>query len=140
MKIEPYLFFNGRCDEAIDFYRNTVGAEVLMLIRYKDSPEPPPPGMLPPGSENKVMHATLRIGDTNVMAADGHCSGQLSFQGFSLAITVEDESSAARVYKGLADGGKSKMPLTKTFFSPSFGMLTDRFGVEWMIMVPGKES
>jgi PhnB protein len=135
MKIEPYLFFEGRCDEAIEFYRRTLGAEVGMLMRYKDSPEPPAPGMIPPGSENKVMHANLRIGDTNVMVSDGSCSGQPAFRGFSLSVTAPDVTRADQVFAALADGGKVRMPLAKTFFSPRFGMVIDRFGVLWMILV-----
>jgi len=135
MKVEPYLFFEGRCDEAIEFYRRALGAEVNMLMRYKDSPEPPQPGMIPPGSENKVMHASLRVGDTAVMMSDGRCVGQPGFQGFSLSITVSDTAAAERVFSALANGGQVRMPLGKTFFSPCFGMVADRFGVGWMIIV-----
>ena len=134
MKIEPYLFFDGRCEEAIEFYRRAVGAKIEMLMRYKDSPEPAPPGMLPPGSENKVMHASMTIGDSRVAASDGHCGGKPSFQGFSLSVTVADEAEARRVFGALSEGGKVSMPLAKTFFSPSFGMLTDKFGVGWMVI------
>ncbi len=135
MLVQPYLFFDGRCEEALEFYRKTLGAEVRMLMRYKDSPEPPPPGRLPPGSEDKVMHASLRIGETTVMASDGHCQGKPSFQGFSLSLTVPDDAQAGHVFAALSDGGKVQMPLGKTFFSSSFGMLIDRFGVMWMIIV-----
>jgi PhnB protein len=136
MHIEPYLFFEGRCAEAVEFYRDALGAEVTMLMRYKDSPEPAPPGKLPPGSEDKVMHASLRIGDTTVMASDGLCQGPPSFQGFSLSITVPDETRADKMFAALADRGQVQMPLGKTFWSPRFGMVTDRFGVGWMISVP----
>jgi PhnB protein len=136
MKVEPYLFFEGRCEEAIEFYRRALGAEVTMLMRYKDAPDPPPPGMLPPGSESKIMHSSLRIGDTTVMASDGHCSGQPTPQGFSLSITVPEAATAERLFTALADGGQVRMPLGKTFFSPCFGMVADRFGVAWMIIVP----
>lgn len=135
MKTEPYLFFEGRCDEAIEFYRRALGAEVGMLIRYQDSPEPPAPGMLPPGSESKVMHANLRIGDSSVMVSDGRCSGQPDFRGFSLSLGVPDATRADQVFAALADGGQVRMPLAKTFFSPRFGMVVDRFGVVWMIIV-----
>jgi PhnB protein len=135
MQVTPYLAFNGRCEEAIEFYRKALGAEATMLMRYKESPEPPPPGMVPPGSENKIMHASLRIGDTTVMASDGGCQGNTSFQGFSLALTVPSEAEADRLFAALGNGGQVQMPLTKTFFSPRFGMLADRFGVSWMIMV-----
>ena len=136
MHIEPYLFFEGRCAEAVEFYRDALGAEVTMLMRYKDSPEPAPPGKLPPGSEDKVMHASLRIGDTTVMASDGLCQGPPRFQGFSLSITVPDETRADKMFAALADRGQVQMPLGKTFWSPRFGMVTDRFGVGWMISVP----
>lgn len=133
--VQPYLFFEGRCDEAIEFYRRALGAEVLMLMRYKDSPEPPQPGVCAPGSDNKVMHASIAIGRTIIMASDGRCQGHPAFQGFSLSLTVSSEAEASRFFTGLADGGKVQMPLEKTFFSPSFGMVADRFGVCWMIMV-----
>jgi PhnB protein len=134
MLVKPYLFFDGRCEQALEFYRNTLGAEIKLLMRYKDSPEPHPPGMVPPGFENKVMHATIRIGDSEVMAADD-CQGHPNFQGFSLSLTVHTEAEADRLFKALAAGGQVKMPLTKTFFSPKFGMLTDRFGIGWMVYV-----
>ena len=133
MQIQPYLFFNGRCEEAIEFYRRALGAEVTMLMRFKDSPEPPPPGMLPPGFEDKVMHASLRIGEATVMASDGTCSGQSNFQGFSLSVTVGSIEMADRLFETLADGGQVQMPLNKTFWSPRFGMVTDRFDVSWMV-------
>jgi len=135
MNIEPYLFFNGRCEEAIDFYKKALGAEVTMLMRFKDSPEPHQPGMLPPGSENKIMHANLRVGDTNVMASDGQCNGKTEFRGFSLSLVAVDEADARRKFAALADAGKVEMPLGKTFWSPLFGMVEDRFGVWWMIGV-----
>ena len=135
MRVEPYLFFDGRCEEAIEFYRRVLGAEVTALIRYKDSPEPPQPGMVPPGSENKVLHSNLRIGETMVMASDGNCRGKPSFQGFSLSVTAPNEAEAERMFAALADGGQVQMPLAKTFFSPRFGMVADRFGVSWMIIV-----
>ncbi|MFL6646997.1 MAG: VOC family protein [Sulfurifustaceae bacterium] len=136
MQIQPYLFFDGRAEEAIEFYRKALGAEVNMLMRFKESPEPAKPGMLPPGSENKVMHASLRIGDTTVMASDGQCSGRTNFQGFALSLDARDEKDAERLFTALANGGQVQQPLTKTFFSPRFGMVTDRFGVMWMIIVP----
>ena len=135
MQIQPYLFFEGRCEEAAEFYRRALGAEVTMLMRNKDSPEAPPPGTLPPGSENKVMHMSLKIGDTTVLASDGHCSGKPTFQGCSLSLTAKDDAEAERTFAALADGGQVRMPLGKTFFSPRFGMLADRFGVPWMVYV-----
>jgi len=133
--VEPYLFFEGRCEEAIEFYRRALGAEVGMLMRFKDSPEPPQPGSCPPGSENKVMHASFRIGQTTVNASDGRCAGKPSFQGFSLALRVPAEAEAERLFAALAEGGQVRMPLAKTFFSPRFGMVADRFGVLWMVLV-----
>jgi PhnB protein len=135
MQVQPYLFFDGRCEEAIEFYRKALGAEVTMLMRFKDSPEPHPPGMCPPGTDDKIMHASLRIGDTTVMASDGQCQGKPSFQGFSLTLNAPDEAEADRLFASLADGGQVQMPLTKTFFSSHFGMVADRFGVNWMIIV-----
>ena len=133
--IESYLFFNGNCEQAVEFYRKAVGAEVQMMMRYKESPEPPKPGMVPPGFENKIMHTSFRIGQTTIMAADD-CSGQTArFEGFSLALSVPTEAEADRVFAALAEGGKIRMPLMKTFWSPRFGMLSDRFGVGWMVSV-----
>jgi PhnB protein len=134
MQIEPYLFFDGRCEEALDFYRQALGAEVTMMMRFKDCPEPSAPGMVPSGGENKIMHARFRIGDTIVLASDGRCLGKPNFQGFSLSITAADETEAKRLFSALADGGEVRMPLSKTFFAPCFGMLADRFGVAWMII------
>ena len=135
MQVQPYLNFDGRCDEAIEFYRRALGAEVGMLMRFKDSPEPCAPGMVPPGAEGKVMHAQFRIGKTTILASDGRCSGQPKFQGVSLSLTVANPEQAERLFTALTDGGTVQMPLTKTFFSPSFGMVADRFGVAWMIYV-----
>ena len=135
MAIEPYLFFEGCCEEALEFYRRALGAEVTMLMRNKESPEPPPPGMLPPGSENKILHASFRVGDAVVMASDGMCSGKAGFQGFSLSLSVASKAEADKLFAGLSEGGVVRMPLSKTFFSPCFGMVTDRFGVSWMVIV-----
>jgi len=140
MQIQSYLFFDGRCEEAIEYYRKALGAEVTMLLRFQDSPEPPQPGMVPPGSGNKVMHSSFRIGETTVMASDGHCQGKPSFQGFSLSLTVPNEAEADRKFAALADGGQVRMPLARTFFSPRFGMVADRFGVSWMVIVPGEAA
>ena len=132
--VQPYLFFGGRCDEALEFYRAAMGEQVDLLMSYKDSPEPHPPGMLPPGYENKVMHTTFRIGGSTLMASDG-CGEGASFGGFALSLAVPSEAEADRVFTALATGGQVTMPLTKTFWSPRFGMVTDRFGVGWMINV-----
>jgi PhnB protein len=134
MQVQPYLNFDGRCDEALEFYRRALGAEVLMLSRYKDSPVPAQ--MVPPGGENKVMHVSFRVGDSTVMASDAECGGKPNFCGFSLSLTLPNDAEAARRFAALAEGGQVRMPLGKTFFASSFGMLTDRFGVAWMIYVP----
>jgi PhnB protein len=132
MQVQPYLFFDGRCEEAVEFYRRALGAEVMNLVRYKDSPEPT---MVPPGAGDKVMHVSFRIGDTTLMASDGECRGQASFQGISLSLTVRNDAEAEQGFAALADGGQVQMPLTKTFFSSRFGMVADRFGVSWMVYV-----
>jgi len=131
--IEPYLFFDGRCEEALEFYRKALGAEVEMLMRFKENPEP---AMNPPGSTEKIMHASFRIGKARVMASDGNCAGKASFQGFSLSLSVANAAEADRYFAALAEGGQVQMPLAKTFFSPRFGMVADRFGVSWMVIVP----
>ncbi len=132
MQVEPYLFFEGRCEEALEFYRQALGAEVTMLTRYRENPDP---GMNPPGSEDKVMHANLRLGNSTVMVSDGLCGGQPVFQGFALAISATDKAEAARLFTALSDGGEVQMPLSETFFAPQFGMVKDRFGVLWMVIV-----
>jgi PhnB protein len=135
MQVQPYLFFDGRCEEALEFYRKALGAEVTMLMRYKESPDAPPPGMVPPGSENKVMHSSFRIGNSTLLASDGSCQGKPSFQGVTLSLTVSSDAEADRLFGALAEGGQVQMPLMKTFFSSRFGMVADRFGVSWMIVV-----
>ena len=132
--IQPYLNFGGRCEEALAFYKTALGAQVDFLMLHKESPEPPPPGMLQPGYENKVMHTTFHIGGTTLMASDGWRDGS-SFAGFSLSLSVPTKAEADRAFAALADGGQVGMPLTKTFWSPCFGMLTDRFGISWMVSV-----
>ena len=133
--IQPYLMFGGRCEEALEFYTKTLGAKVEMLMRFSESPDPVPEGMLAPGFENKVMHSSFQVGESVIMASDG-CDSTSKFDGFSLSITVPDEAEANRVFAALGEGGKVNMPLGKTFWSPCFGMLTDRFGMDWMVIVP----
>jgi PhnB protein len=132
--VEPYLSFEGRCEEAIEFYRRALGAQVEFMMRMKESPEPPPPGTLPRGAEDKILHASIRVGETRLMMSDGSVSGQPSFNGIALSIAVANEAEADRVFAALADGGTVQMPLAKTFFSPRFGMVADRFGVGWMVI------
>lgn len=131
--IQPYLFFDGRCEEAIEFYRKALGAELEMLMRFKENPEP---STNPPGSEDKVMHAAFRIGETQVLASDGHCAGKSAFQGFALSVTARNPEEADKMFHALSEGGNILMPLTATFFSPRFGMVADKFGVSWMVIVP----
>lgn len=137
MKVQPYLFLEGRCEEALEFYARALGAKVSGVMRYKDSPEPQAPcAGLPAGFEQKVMHAAMTIGETTVMASDGRVSGQPDFKGIGLTLEVEDEATAKRRFDALAEGGQVQMPLGKTFFAPAFGMVSDRFGVLWMVLVP----
>jgi PhnB protein len=133
MQVQSYLFFDGRCEEAIEFYRKTLGAKVEMMMRFKDAPAD---HKATPGTENNIMHSALRIGDTIVMASDGMAQGKApEFKGFSLSLNAKDGADAERLFTALSDGGQVRQPLIKTFFSPSFGMLADKFGVGWMIMV-----
>jgi len=137
MQVQSYLFFDGRCEEALDFYKKAIGAEVQMLMRFRDNPEPAQaegcgaPGVAP----DKVMHASFKVGDTEVMASDGMAMGKPEFKGVSLALSTRTEEEAERLFANLGAGGQVQMPLAKTFFSPKFGMLADRFGVNWMILV-----
>ena len=133
-KIETYLIFDGRCEEAIEFYRRTLGAEINFMMRFKENPDPTH-GMGPPNAGDKIMHANLRIGETNVMMSDGRCAGKPSFQGFSLSVAVVTEAEADRVFAALGEGGQVQVPLAKTFCSPRFGMVADRFGISWMVIV-----
>ena len=135
MLVQSYLFFEGHCDEAIAFYQRALDAEVMMLLRFKDHPDPAQLGTRPPGTAEKVMHASLRIGDTAVMVSDGRNQGKPDFQGFAQSLTVATEAEAEQRFAALADGGQVTMPLAKTFFSPRFGMVADRFGVTWIVMV-----
>jgi PhnB protein len=135
MLAQPYLNFDGRCEEALNFYQQAIGAEILCLMRMSDSPEPCDPAMVPPGSENKVMHSSFKIGDSTLMATDCGCSGQTKFSGFSISLTAADPGHAAKLFAALSEGGRVEMPLGKTFFSPSFGVLEDRFGLSWMVYV-----
>jgi PhnB protein len=135
MNVQPYLFFEGRAEEALKFYTKALGTQPTMVMRYSESPEAPPPGKMPPGSENKVMHASFRVGDTEVMLSDGFCSGKPQFSGFSLSISAPDEATVRRYFNALSEGGKVTMPVDRTFWSPCFGMLTDQFGVGWMVSV-----
>jgi PhnB protein len=137
MQVQPYLYFDGRCDEALDFYRRVLGAKIDMLMRFKECPDSGQPGMIPPGAEEKVMHAAFHVGDTEIMASDGRCQGKPSFAGFALALPVANDAEAERIFAALGDGGQVQMPMTKTFFASRFGMVADRFGVSWMVLARG---
>jgi len=135
MKIEPYLFFEGRTEEALEFYKSRLGAKVQAVMRYKDNPDPK---YNPPNSEQKVMHALFSVGDTKIMASDGNCTGKPSFQGFALTINAANPAEAEQRFNALAEGGQVQMPLAETFFAKSFGMVADRFGVGWMVIAGPK--
>ena len=133
MQVQPYLFFDGRCDEALDFYKTNLGATVDMLMRFRESPDQ---SNVSPESRDKVMHCAFHVGDTQVLASDGHCAGKPAFQGFGLALTAGDDAEAERLFGALSDGGKVQMPMSETFFATRFGMVADRFGVGWMVIAP----
>jgi len=132
MQVQPYLFFEGRCDEAIDFYKKALGAKVDILMRFKEAPDQ---SMVTPESKEKVMHAAVRVGDAQILMSDGRCQGNVNFNGFSLAVSAANEGEADRMFNALADGGQVRMPMAKTFFSARFGMVADKFGVGWMVLV-----
>jgi PhnB protein len=132
MHVQPYLDFNGRCDEALEFYKKALGAKIGMVMRWKDSPDK---SMVTPQNADKVMHSQFQIGDTTVMASDGRSGGKPNFHGIMLSISANSEAAADKLFAGLADGGQVQMPMGKTFFSPRFGMVADKFGVGWMILV-----
>jgi PhnB protein len=130
VQVQPYLSFEGRCEEALEFYRKALDAEVAVLMRFEQNPAPRPA----PGTERKVLHSELRIGESRLMASDGGCRGPATYQGIALSLAVADDAEAARRFAALADGGTVRMPLAKTFFATSFGVVADRFGVEWMVI------
>jgi len=134
MQVQPYLFFEGVCEEAIEFYKRTIGAKVTMMMRYQESPDK----TMLCGSidETKIMHSAFEVGDSTICASDGMCTGKRDFQGFSLTITAASDAEALRIFTGLAEGGQIRMPLGKTFYASSFGMCADKFGVGWMVIVP----
>jgi PhnB protein len=140
MQVQPYLFFDGRCEEALNFYKRALGAEVQTMMRWRESPEPPPTEKCAAPSGEKIMHAAMKIGDTVVMASDGLPQEKSIFEGFSLSLTARNEAECDRLFNALAEGGQVQMPPTKTFFSPRFGMVADRFGVSWMVIVAQEQS
>ena len=138
MKVQAYISFGGRCEEALEFYKKSVGAEVTSLMRWKESPDAamkPPPGF-----EEKIMNTAFRIGETQLMADDGMSSRQTEIKGMSLVIEVADDAEAKRVFTALGEGGTVTMPLMKTFWTSSFGVLNDKFGVPWMVNVQDSKA
>ncbi len=140
MRVQPFLSFDGRCEEALNFYKSALGAEILGMMRFKDSPLPPDPEARPPGSGDKIMNASLRIGDSVLMASDGHCGGAPEFKGVSLSLTLPDAVEANRIFAALSNGGEVLAPMTETFFAQSFGMVTDRFGLSWLVLAAPVEG
>jgi PhnB protein len=138
MQVQAYIFFEGRCEEALEFYRKALGAEVTMMMRYKENPQPQQDNTRPPISGEAIMHASFKVGQTEVMASDGMASGKPEFKGITLSLSPATEAEGRKIFTALSEGGKVHMPLSKTFFSPCFGMLADRFGVSWMVLVPGE--
>ena len=132
MIVQAYIFLDGRCEEAIEFYKGALGAQVEMLMHFKDSPDP---NTCAPGTADKVMHASIKICETSVMLSDGRCTSAPKFEGFALSITADTAADADRIFAALSDGGQVQMPLTETFFSARFGMAADKFGVSWMVLV-----
>ena len=137
MQVQAYILFDGRCEEALDFYRKALNAEVVMMLRNKENPEPQG-NVSMPGIEEKILHTTFKIGQTEVMASDGYAKGKPEFKGITLSLSPATEAEAKKIFTALSDGGQVQMPLAKTFYSPCFGMLSDRFGVSWMVVVPGE--
>ncbi|MEO8203603.1 MAG: VOC family protein [Betaproteobacteria bacterium] len=136
MLVQPYVFFEGRCEEALDFYAKAIDAKLEMKMKYSESPggSGSRPSGLPAGSDDKIMHAAFKVGDSLVMASDGMCSGQAGFKGVALTISMDDQASVRRMFEALAQGGQVHMPLEKTFYSPLFGVVADKFGLSWMLM------
>jgi PhnB protein len=139
MQVQPYLFFEGRCEEALTFYREHLGAQTIMMMRFKENPdagkaETASGCSLPPGAEEKIMHVAFTIGESMLMASDGMCSGKADFKGVSLSLTANDEQQAEQYFNALSNGGQVQMPMTQTFFAKRFGMVQDKFGLSWMIL------
>ena len=138
MQVQPYIYFDGRCEEAVNFYRTALNAEVTMMIRFKENPEAQANHMGGKELDEKIMHASFKVGQTDVMASDGYAKGKPEFKGISLSVSTATEAEAKKIFSALSDGGTVTMPLSKTFYSPCFGMVTDKFGVSWMVIVPGE--
>ena len=138
MQVQPYIFFDGRCEEAVNFYKTALNAEVTMMMRFKENPDPQPNPMGGKELDEKIMHASFKVGQTDVMASDGYAKGKPEFKGISLSVSTATEAEAKKIFGALSDGGNVTMPLSKTFYSPCFGMVTEKFGVSWMVIVPGE--
>lgn len=130
--LDSYLFFDGTCAEAMRFYERTLGGKLEMMMTYGQSPDPE---HCPPGSKDRIMHASLIVDGRSLMASDTP-AGQAGagMNGFSLSLAYQSADEARRIFDKLADGGKVTMPVSKTFWAEAFGMLTDRFGTPWMVM------
>ncbi len=133
MNVQPYLYFGGKSEEAIAFYKDAIGAKVEMLMHFKDMP-PDQKSMMTPGSENKVMHACIKIGDSPIFVSDGDCGGAPKFEGVTLTLNASDEAEAEKLFGALGKGGQVQMPMEETFFATRFGMVADKFGVSWMVI------
>jgi len=134
MNVQPYVFFDGKCEEALEFYKGAIGAKVEMLMRFSECPDKSQPGSIPAGAENKVMHASFKVGDTQILASDGHSTGKPTFQAFGLTLNAASDAEADKLFNAVGKGGQVQVPLGKTFFASKFGMVTDRFGVLWMVI------
>jgi len=139
MNVQPYVFFDGKCEEALEFYKSAVGAKVDMVMRFKEAP-PEMQTQMSPGSKDKVMHAAFKIGDTQILASDGQCNGKPNFQGFSLTINAANDAEADKLFAALGKGGTVTQPMSETFFASRFGMLADKFGVNWMVLAEKKPA
>lgn len=129
--VQPYIFFDGKCEEALEFYKDAIGAKVDMMMRFKEAPDQ---SQMQPNTGEKVMHAAFHVGTTQVLASDGHCAGKPSFQGFGLALNAKNDAEAEKLFTAVGKGGQVLQPLTKTFFASKCGMVTDKFGIMWMVM------
>jgi PhnB protein len=133
MNVQPYLSFEGRAQEAIDFYKSAIGAKVDMIMHFKDAP-PDVQAQMSPESKDKIMHSAFHVGDTQIMATDGNCSGKTGFSGISLTLNASDNAEAEKLFAALGNGGQVTMPMSETFFADRFGMVADKFGVQWMVI------
>jgi len=140
MDVQTTLNFYGRTEEAVAFYGRAVDAETLFLLRFRDRPDY---AQSRPGLEDKIFHATLRLGATLVMASDCGCEhspSEAAFAGFSLALRVETPEKAERFFNALSEGGQVQIPMRETFFATRYGIVVDRFGLSWKIMIESKAT